>query len=234
VNGAARRPRILVADSDREIVDIVATFLQDDGYSVVRAYDGDAVLALHDETKPDLVMFELMIPKRSGLDLLRDLRRVSDVPIIVCTARASEADRIVGLELGADDYVTKPFSPRELVARMGAVLRRATCSCGAFRSARVAQTPEIEVDREAHEARRNGRLLPLTPTEYRILEALSRNPGQILTRAQLLDAIATDGEVYDRTLDKHIANLRKKIERDSAHPRLVLTVFGIGYKFARL
>lgn len=232
-NGAVREPRALIVDPDRDIVEVIATYLRDDGYGVVRAYDGEEALRLFVESQPDIVLLDLTLPKGPGLEVFRRMRAESDVPVIIVTARSADTDRIVGLELGADDYVTKPFSPRELVARVGAVLRRSRCSCGATRRLRPAtNNDDLEIDRNAHEARRRGRSVQLTPTEFRILDALARHSGQILTRAQLLDYVASEGETYDRTLDKHIANLRKKIEDDPSHPRYVVTVFGVGYKFS--
>lgn len=226
-------PRVLIIDGDRNVVDIVVAYLGDDGYSVVRAYDGEQGLRMASEANPDLIVLDLVLAKRNGLDVFRTIRAESDVPIVIVSGRTSETDLVVALELGADDYITKPFSPRELVARIGAVLRRSRCSCGMVRTSRTRVTAaDLEIDRESYQARRNGRRVPLTPTEFRILDALARHRGQILTRAQLLDCVASDGDVFDRTLDKHIANLRKKIEDDPSRPRYVVTVFGVGYKYS--
>jgi DNA-binding response OmpR family regulator len=226
-------PRVLIVESDRNVVDVVVAYLGDEGYSVVRAYDGEQGLRLARETSPDLIVLDLTVAKRDGRDIFREIRSEGDVPIVIVSGRTSETDLVVALELGADDYVTKPFSPRELVARIGAVLRRSQCPCGQVRSARLrVVSPGLEIDRGSYQARRNGRRVQLTPTEFRILEALANHRGQILTRAQLLDCVASEGDVFDRTLDKHIANLRKKIEDDPSRPRFVVTVFGVGYKYS--
>jgi DNA-binding response OmpR family regulator len=222
--------RILVVDDDRQIVEVVAACLSGEGYAVTRAYDGDEGLRLAIDTRPDLIVLDLMLPKRSGLDIVRALRPQSNVPVVILSARDSETDRTVGLELGADDYVTKPFSARELVARVGAVLRRSHCSCGE-RSSQWAGPAGVEIDRESRQVRRDGKPVALTPTEFRILEVLIRHRGQILSRSQLLEHVAAHGDVFDRTLDKHIANLRKKIEDNPSRPRHVVTVFGLGYRF---
>jgi DNA-binding response OmpR family regulator len=223
--------RILVIDDDRQIVEVLAACLKGEGYAVSRAYDGEEGLRLALDTRPDLILLDLMLPKRSGLDVVRALRPQTNVPVMILSARDSETDRTVGLELGADDYVTKPFSARELMARVGAVLRRSRCHCGAERGAQWPVAEGIEIDRETRQVRRNGQPVALTPTEYRILDVLMRHRGQILSRAQLLEHVAAHGDVFDRTLDKHIANLRKKIEDNPSRPRHVVTVFGLGYRF---
>lgn len=232
MNGHAREPKVLIIDRDDDSSFLVASCLREDGYAVLRATDAEEGLRIAVESEPDLVLLDLS-PKRVGLDVFRRLRLAGDVPIIITSFTGSETDRTLALELGADDYVLKPFGPRELVARVNAVLRRSHCVCG-LRRGNMASAPrgELEIDRTAYRARRAGRVLPLTPTEFRILEALSRHPGQILTRAQLLEYVASEGDVFDRTLDKHIANLRKKIEDDPSRPRYVLTVFGVGYKYS--
>ncbi|MEA2667011.1 MAG: two-component system, OmpR family, response regulator VicR [Candidatus Eremiobacteraeota bacterium] len=223
--------RILIIDDDRQIVEVVAACLNGEGYAVSRAYDGEEGLRLALDTRPDLILLDLMLPKRSGLDVVRALRPQTNVPVVILSARDSETDRTVGLELGADDYVTKPFSARELVARIGAVLRRSHCSCGAERNSQWSGPEGVEIDRETRQVRRNGKPVSLTPTEYRILDVLIRHRGQILSRSQLLEHVAAHGDVFDRTLDKHIANLRKKIEDNPSRPRHVVTVFGLGYRF---
>ena len=229
---ALHEPNILIIDADTATVDVLACYLGEDAYSVDRASDAEHGIRLANETQPDLIVLDVALPNRNGLDVFRALRATRDVPIIIVSTRNSETDRVVALELGADDFVAKPFSARELVARIAAVLRRARCVCGAVRGMRSLMSDgQLEIDRTSLQARLAGRRIPLTPTEFRILEALAKHCGQILTRAQLLDYVAFDGDVFDRTLDKHIANLRKKIEADPSRPRHVLTVFGVGYKF---
>ncbi len=224
-----RDPRVLIVDHDRELVERIARSLSEAGYTALRAFDGEQALSLMAEEAPHLVLLELVLPKRSGLDVFRLIRAASQLPVIFFSARSSETDRIVSLELGADDFVTKPFSSRELNARVGAVLRRSCPNCRSLNGAR--EPASLELDRGSLQVRRKGRALGLTPTEFRILEALARNPGQILSRAQLLEQFSSDGEVFDRTLDKHIANLRKKIEENPSNPRHLVTVFGQGYKY---
>jgi two-component system OmpR family response regulator len=232
MNGHRREPKVLIIDRDDDSSFLVASCLREDGYAVLRATDAEEGLHFAAEAEPDLILLDLS-PKRVGLEVFRRLRSSGDVPIIIASFTGSETDRTLALELGADDYVLKPFSPRELVARVSAVLRRSRCVCGLRRGGTASEPRgELEIDRSAYRARRAGRVLPLTPTEFRILEALARHPGQILTRAQLLEYVASEGDVFDRTLDKHIANLRKKIEDDPARPRYVLTVFGVGYKYS--
>ena len=213
-------------------------YLRNDGYTVLRTGDGRSAVELALSRRPDLILLDLNLPRLSGLDAFHEIRMQYDVPVIMVTARSGEVDRVVGLELGADDYVSKPYSPREVVARVKTVLRR-----------RVAQTQgtverpqhdvhsvaDLTVDRTAHEVTRNGRAINLTPTEYRLLGILLDHPGQVFTREHLIDLIAVDGaEVFDRTLDRHIGNLRSKIEPDPQRPRYILTVFGAGYKLADL
>lgn len=224
---------MLIIDDDSEIADLMADHLREHGYTVARAFDGEQGLRLLAEAPPALVLLDQSLPKRSGLDVFRMIRATGNIPVIFIGSHDSETDRVVSLELGADDYVTKPFSPRELTARIGAVLRRSRCSCGAVRhtAAAAGTSGELEIDRTNYQVRRNGRPLSLTPTEFRILDAFARHPGQVLSRTQLFELVSSEGDVFDRTLDKHIANLRKKIEIDPAKPRHLSTVFGLGYKF---
>jgi DNA-binding response OmpR family regulator len=204
--------------------------LRDEGFRVHTAYDGEDGLRTALREHPDIVLLDLSLPKMSGVEVFRELRRDSDVPVIMVTSRVNEVDRVVGLELGADDYIGKPFSPREVVARVKTVLRRT--SARTTGNAHVQRFGEIELDRIGHEVRRHGAIVNVTPMEFRILDTLAGSPGRTFTRAQLLDAVATDGlDVYDRTLDRHIANLRQKIEADPSHPKHVVTVYGVGYKF---
>jgi len=226
--------RVLVVDDEPAIRDVVAQYLRDEGFVVDEAGDGLAALERAAANPPDLLILDLNLPHLSGVEVFRRLRESSDVPVIMLTSRVNEVDRVVGLELGADDYVGKPFSPRELVARVKTVLRRS--SRPAVDAHAGGEPPQIvgdiEIDRVGHEVRIRGEAVALTPMEYRILEVLSSNLGRAFSRDQLLDKIATDGggHVFDRTLDRHIANLRQKLERDPSHPRYIVTVFGLGYK----
>ncbi len=220
---------VLVIDDEVQIVKLARDYLEHAGFRVLSAGDGNMALAVARREKPDLVVLDLMLPGMDGLDVCRALRRESDVPIIMLTARVEEADRLIGLELGADDYISKPFSPRELVARVRSVLRRthgATLLPGMVRAA------DLEIDLEGHRVSRAGAALKLSRIEFNLLSILAQHPGQIFTRAQLLDrlhGIVFDG--YDRSIDAHIKNLRRKLEPDPSEPRYVLTVYGIGYKF---
>lgn len=235
------RNKILVVDDEAQIVEIVERYLSDEGYRVFRAYDGADAVKIFDTEKPDLIVLDLKMPVMHGLDVFRDIRSRSSVPIIMLTSRADEVDRVVGLELGADDYITKPFSPREMVARVKTVLRRAGEGAAADPNAAAAEAiPEVvriadlEIDSREHEVRLRSHPVSLTPTEFRILEILAGSPGRTFTRGQLLDQVKGDDlEIFDRTLDRHIANLRHKVEDDPAKPRFILTVFGVGYKMAK-
>jgi DNA-binding response OmpR family regulator len=234
-----RQQTILVVDDEAGLIDVLEAYLKDEGYAVLRAEDGAAAVETTFRDRPDLVLLDLNLPKLSGLDAFREIRTRLDVPIIMLTSRGSEVDRVVGLELGADDYVSKPYSPREVVARVKTVLRRSIASPAAHGSARephdVRRLGDITFDRTAHEVTRGGESIKLTPTEYRLLDVFTAHPGQAFSRDHLIDLISADGgDVFDRTLDRHIANLRQKIERDVQHPRYILTVYGVGYKMADL
>jgi two-component system, OmpR family, alkaline phosphatase synthesis response regulator PhoP len=220
---------ILVVDDETRIVTLVRDYLERAGYRVLTAADGETALATVRAQRPDLVVLDLMLPGVDGLDVCRRLRRESGVPIIMLTARVEETDRIVGLELGADDYVTKPFSPRELVARVRATLRRANGEVG---PPMVVRAGDVELNTTTLVATVAGKVLDLTSTEFQLLAALARQPGRILTRDQLLEAVhgvVFDG--YDRSIDSHIKNIRRKIEPDPRTPRYIQTVYGVGYRF---
>jgi two-component system alkaline phosphatase synthesis response regulator PhoP len=239
-NIRAQRKKVLVVDDEPQIVEIVERYLSDDGFDVAHAFDGVEAVKTFDAIKPDLVVLDLTMPVKSGLEVFHELRSRSAVPIIMLTSRADEVDRVVGLELGADDYITKPFSPREVVARVKTVLRRVSDGAGHADAPAAKSTPiavrigDLEIDSQEHEVRLRGDALQLTPTEFRILEVLAGSPGRTFTRTQLLDQAKGDElEVFDRTLDRHIANLRHKIEEDAAKPKFILTVFGVGYKMAK-
>jgi len=221
---------ILVVDDERKIVTVLKGYLEQAGFRVVTAGDGQTALTTFRHEKPDLVILDLMLPGMDGLDVCRILRRESAVPIIMLTARAEEADRLIGLELGADDYVVKPFSPREVVARVRAVLRRVE---GEMAPAGLLQAGDIVLDLAGHQATVAGRPVKLTPTEFALLATLARAPGRTFTRAQLLQQIQDNPlEGFERTVDVHVRNLRAKIEPDPRNPRYILTVYGVGYKLA--
>ena len=217
-------------DDEARIVKLVRDYLERACFGVVTAGDGEAALHVARAEKPDLIVLDLMLPGMDGLDVCRRLRRESGVPIIMLTARVEEADRIVGLELGADDYVTKPFSPGELVARVRATLRRANGELG---QTDILRAGDVELDTSALKATVAGEPVDLTPTEFQLLATLVRQPGRIFRREQLLQAVhgvAFDG--YDRSMDSHVKNLRRKIEEDPRQPRYIETVYGVGYRFA--
>jgi two-component system alkaline phosphatase synthesis response regulator PhoP len=221
---------ILVVDDEARIVKLVRDYLERAGFDVLAAGDGETALTLARREQPDLIVLDLMLPGVDGLDICRRLRQESSVPIIMLTARVEEADRIVGLELGADDYVTKPFSPGELVARVRATLRRVNGQMG---PATVIRAGEVELDTASLAATVAGEAVDLTPTEFQLLATLVRQPGRIFTREQLLEAVhgvAFGG--YDRSIDSHIKNLRRKIEPDPRQPHYIETVYGVGYRFA--
>jgi two-component system alkaline phosphatase synthesis response regulator PhoP len=220
---------ILVVDDEPKIVKQARDYLEKSGFRVATAGDGKTALAAARHERPDLVVLDLNLPEMDGLDVCRALRRESGVPIIMLTARVDEADRLIGLELGADDYITKPFSPRELVARVRAVLRRVR---GGVHQPGLVRVEDLEIDLHGHRVTRAGEPIRLTRSEFNLLAVLAQHPGQTFTREQLLDrlhGVAYDG--YDRSVDAHIKNLRRKLEVDPGDPRYVLTVYGIGYRF---
>jgi DNA-binding response OmpR family regulator len=222
---------ILVVDDEPRIVQLVRDYLEHGGFTVLVASDGPAALRSARTGRPDLVVLDLGLPGLDGLDVARALRRDGEVPIIMLTARTEESDKLIGLELGADDYLTKPFSPKELVARVRAVLRRAEGLRSPSEVIRVGSDVELDVPRM--EARFDGRRVDLTKTEFQLLSTMARQPGRVFTRAQLLDAVrGVAFESYERAIDAHIKNVRKKIEPDPRSPRYLLTVFGVGYRFA--
>jgi len=220
---------ILVVDDEPKIVKQARDYLERSGFRVITAGDGKMALALAHQERPDLIVLDLNLPIMDGLDVCRTLRRGSDVPIIMLTARVEETDRLIGLELGADDYITKPFSPRELVARVRAVLRRVR---GGVHQPGLIRVGDLEIDLNGHRVTRSGESIRLTRTEFNLLATLAQHPGQTFTRAQLLGRL--HGVVYegfDRSVDAHVKNLRRKLEINPVEPSYVLTVYGIGYKF---
>ncbi len=220
---------ILVVDDEPEIVRLARDYLEHAGFAVLAAGDGSSAVTLARTRRPDLVVLDLGLPGLDGLDVTRTLRRDSSIPIIMLTARAEESDKLVGLELGADDYITKPFSPKELVARVRAVLRRVE---GLAQGAETIRVGGVELDVPRMHATVEGRRVELTPTEFQLLATMARQPGRIFTRSQLLDAVhGVAFESYERAIDAHVKNIRRKIEPDPRSPRYLLTVFGVGYRF---
>ena len=222
---------ILIVEDDKKTASLVELYLQREGFRTVVAPDGREALELARLHNPILVVLDLMLPFVDGWEVCRELRSWSDVPIIMLTARGEEVDRISGLTLGADDYLVKPFSPRELVARVKAILRRARLNTTAKRS--VWSHKDLVLDLDKRKVSLRGRAISLTVHEYNLLKALMTKPGRVFTRAELLDRLYPEGEaVIDRVIDVHIGKLRQKIEEDSSQPRHILTVRGIGYQFA--
>lgn len=220
--------RILVVDDEKELVDTVADYLRQAGYRPIKAYDGQSALAAFQEQVPALVILDLGLPDMDGLDLAKEIRRKSQVPFIMLTARSQEIDRIVGLEIGADDYITKPFSPRELILRVQAVLRRLEGAAGMEGPLKVGA---LTIDLTSREAWLGEKRLNLTPTEFDLLLFLARQPNRVFTRMQLLEEVqGYTTAALIRNIDNHVMNLRRKIEEDPVHPRLLKTVYGVGYK----
>jgi two-component system alkaline phosphatase synthesis response regulator PhoP len=221
---------VLVVEDERQIAQIARDYLQRAGYSVITTGDGLEALALARDRGPDLVVLDLGLPRLDGMEVARRLRRESDVPIIMLTARAEESDRLSGLDVGADDYMIKPFSPRELVARVHAVLRRYEQKPT---GGTLFERGDVTIDVSSMSVTRDGESIDLTATELQLLATLARYPGRVFTRDQLLDAVhGSDVESFERAIDVHIKNIRRKLERDPRHPQYLLTVYGIGYKFA--
>ncbi|TLM80708.1 MAG: response regulator transcription factor [Actinobacteria bacterium] len=217
---------ILVVDDNEKIVEVLAEYLRADGYSAILATDGLAAVAAAAEHHPDLALVDIMLPGIDGLELTRRFQ-ADGIPVILVTARSDEVDRLVGLEIGADDYITKPFSPREVVARVKAVLRR----CSRQDDPRVLRVGDLSLDLERRSVRVAETTVELTRTEFDILATMAAHPGRVYTRLQLLEAASGDAfEGYERTVDAHIKNIRKKLSEDTRHPAYVRTVFGVGYK----
>jgi DNA-binding response OmpR family regulator len=221
---------ILVVEDESQIAQIAADYLKRAGFAVLASGDGESAIAIARDRRPDLIVLDLGLPKLDGVQVTKTLRAESNVPIIMLTARVEEDDRLRGLELGADDYITKPFSPRELVARVQAVLRRASAAAP---SGDLVRLGDLTLDVPRVKASRGRHAIDLTATEFQLLATLVRHPGRVFTRAQLLDAVrGTEVESFERAIDTHIKNLRRKIERDPRHPRYIETVYGIGYRSA--
>jgi two-component system alkaline phosphatase synthesis response regulator PhoP len=221
--------KILVVDDEFDIVKVVRAYLEQSGFRVITASDGEQALAAFRHEQPDLIVLDLNLPKLDGLDVCRAIRRDSNVPIIMLTARVEETDRLIGLEIGADDYIVKPFSPREVVARVRTVLRR---------SAPIPAQPslitvgDLMIDPIKHEVQLQGRSIDLTPSEFNILLVMASQPGRAFSRMELLDAAQGEAyEGYERSIDVHIKNLRQKLGDEPRDPTYILTVYGVGYKF---
>jgi len=224
------KPTVLVVDDDKKTVDLIRLYLEKDGYQVLTAFDGRQALDLSRRRQPGLIILDLMLPRVDGLDVCRILRSESKVPIIMLTAKTTEEDKLVGLDLGADDYVTKPFSPRELVARVRAVLRRMHTEDDSGPAELT--FGDMVVDFIRHEARIRGESIHLTPKEFKLLETMAKQPGRVFSRLELLEhAFGFDYGGFERTVDVHVMNLRKKIEPDPTVPTYIQTVYGLGYKF---
>jgi len=222
--------QILVVDDEPRIAEICRDYLERAGFKVMVAGNGADALTLARTKQPDLVVLDLGLPKMDGLDATRTLRKRSNVPIIMLTARVEESDKLIGLELGADDYLTKPFSPKELVARVRAVFRRVDVGTG---QSDVVRAADVMLDVPRMQAKVGKRAVELTSTEFELLAMMMRQPGRVFTRGQLLDAVRGDEtESLDRVIDAHIKNLRRKLERNPGKPRYLLAVYGVGYKFA--
>ena len=222
--------QILVVDDEPRIAEICRDYLKRAGFEVITAANGDDALALARSRQPDLIVLDLKLPGRDGLDVTRALRQRSNVPIIMLTARIEESDKLVGLELGADDYLTKPFSPRELVARVRAVLRRGE---SAAVQSEVVRAADVTLDVPRRKTQVGARRVELTSSEFQLLATLMRQPGRVFTRSQLLDSLrGEEGESFERAVDAHVKNLRRKIEPDPKKPRYLQTVYGVGYRFA--
>jgi DNA-binding response OmpR family regulator len=225
---------VLIVDDEPQIGEVLSAYLQRESFETIVCTDVATALAQLEKRRPDIMILDITLPDGSGLDILKQTNKQQRIPTIMLTARSEEVDRVVGLELGADDYIVKPFSPREVVARVRAVLRRASQpQNGAAETGQVLQVKDLQVDTGAHEVRLSGRPIAVTPAEFRILTVLAQNAGHVLTRSQLLDLVHDDGSIYERTLDRHINNLRHKVEPNPDDPAYILTVYGVGYKLRK-
>ena len=228
--------KVLVVDDERPLVELVTSYLAREGFSVLRAYDGREALEVVRSSAPDLVVLDIMLPEIDGLEVCRQLRQFSDAYVLMLTARAEEIDRVVGLSVGADDYLTKPFSPRELVARVRAMLRRPRTLAGSATppEPEIVDYGDLRIDYGAHEVTRSGESISLTPTEFSLLSTLAAHPGLVYTRDQLIERVwGPDFYGDEHTVDVHLSNLRRKIEDDPSTPQWIETVRGVGYRFRR-
>lgn len=226
------RKRVLIIDDEVKIVEVVKSYLENSGYSAYAAYNGKSALDLFDRINPSLILLDLMLPDISGEDLCLTIRKKSRVPIIMLTAKIEEEDILKGLNIGADDYVTKPFSPRQLMARVEAVLRRTNDTAIPLGTALAYHEDDLIINTAKYEVKKNGLVVNLTPNEYKLLLTLAKYPNKTFTREELIFLVLGDDfSGYDRTIDTHIKNVRQKIETDPKNPKYILTVHGVGYKF---
>jgi len=226
------KKKILIVDDEPKIVEVVAAYLKNSGYETVEAYDGPGALSKFEKSHPDLVILDLMLPYKSGEEVCQAIRRSSRVPIIMLTAKVEEDDKVNGLNIGADDYVTKPFSARELVARVNSLLRRSDEGISPLFHNMSWNNKDLEINMSSHVVKKSDQIVSLTPNEFKILCALVKYPQKIFTREELIEiAFGMNYDGFERTVDSHIKNLRSKIETDSAIPEYILTVRGVGYKF---
>ncbi|MEW6724923.1 MAG: response regulator transcription factor [Bacillota bacterium] len=222
--------RILVVDDESRIRQMLCSYLQKEGYESLEAGDGKAALELARRHRPDLIILDLMLPEMDGYEVCRRLRAEGSIPVIMLTARSDEVDKLLGLELGADDYVTKPFSPRELVARAKAVLRRTQRAEEA--GEQIITSGSLVINLDLFSVSLDGREIALTPTEFKILALMARHPGRVFSRLQLMEAALGESyEGYERSIDTHVSNLRRKLESEPARPQYINTVYGLGYRF---
>lgn len=224
--------KILIIEDEDKIIEMTANYLKNEGFEVSSAIDGLSGMEVFNKFAPDMVLLDIMLPGMNGLDVCRELRKISKVPIIMLTAKADEVDKLLGLEFGADDYITKPFSLRELTARIRAVLRR--INSGGTDTIDIITYGSLQVNLSTREVRITAQSVTLTPTEFNILSLLIKNQGRVFSRLQILEsALGEAYEGYERSIDSHISNLRHKIEIDPSNPRFILTVYGVGYKFQK-
>ncbi len=223
--------RILLVDDEKKIANVLKAYLQQEGFYVTTAVNGLVALTLFKENQFNLIILDLMLPGLSGEEICREIRKVSAVPIIMLTAKVDEEDRIAGLGLGADDYIVKPFSPREVVARVRAVLRRTNPVLGPVAD-EISYDNGLSINNIRHEVRKNGAIVPLTPTEFKLLVVMAKNPGQVYSREQLIEIVqGYNFEGDSRVIDAHVKKIRQKVENNPSVPQIILTVYGIGYKF---
>ena len=227
-----KKKKVLIVDDEIKIVEAVAAYLENSGYTAITAYDGENALLQVEKMNPDLVVLDLMLPKISGEEVCKAIRKISRIPIIMLTAKIDEDDKINGFNIGADDYVTKPFSPRELMARINSLLRRYDEGASPLFDKMSWNDNDLQVDLDLYTVRKSGEIVNLTPNEFKLLCAMIKYPKKIFTREELIEvAFGANYDGFDRTIDSHIKNLRSKIEDDTTNPRYIVTVRGVGYKF---